>query len=162
MDSEPELQLLAEEKWSKEEGHKVESDWQFRYLHSQEILRFAQNDMLAKSQRLNLKKDFKWVAAGKKVESKYLKLFIRIGENNPPAGGPRVGIALSSKTFKKATERSRAKRLVSQAFQSTFHLLPSTINIVALPKAGVIDVKSGDVLQDLEAALKKELVILSD
>ena len=128
-------------------------------MHSQEILRFAQNDMLAKSQRLNLKKDFKWVAAGKKVESKYLKLFIRIGENNPPAGGPRVGIALSSKTFKKATERSRVKRLVSQAFQSTIYHLPSTINIVALPKSSILDVKSGDVLLDLEAILKDEKII---
>lgn len=115
--------------------------------------------MLPKSQRLNLKKDFKWVASGgKSIDTKFLKLFIRMGENS----SPRIGIALSSKTFKKAHERNRAKRLVAQAFQSTIYHLPSTINIVALPKAGVNSVKSGDVLLDLEEGLKKERVILSD
>ncbi len=112
--------------------------------------------MLPRSQRLNLKKDFKWVTAGGKVvDTKFLKLFIRIGENI----NPRIGIALSSKNFKKAHERNRAKRLVSQAFQSTIYHLPSTINIVALPKTGILGVKSGDVLMDLEEGLKSEKII---
>ncbi len=112
--------------------------------------------MLSKDKRLNLKKDFKWVAAGGKgIDTKFLKLFIRMGENT----NPRIGIALSSKAFKKATDRNRAKRLVSQAFQSTIYHLPSTINIVALPKRGVTSVKSGDVLLDLEAGLKKVKIL---
>ena len=78
-----------------------------------------------------------------------------MGENS----SPRIGIALSSKTFKKAADRNRAKRLVSQAFQSTIYQLPSTINIVALPKRGVTSVKSGDVLLDLEEKLKDEKII---
>lgn len=114
--------------------------------------------MLPKYQRLNLKKDFKWVASGKKLETKYLKLFIRMGDN-PPAGRPRIGIAVSSKTFKKATDRNRVKRLVSQAFQSTINLLPSTINIMALPKASILSVKSGDILLDLEQVLTSEKII---
>ena len=114
--------------------------------------------MLPKPQRLNLKKDFKWVASGKKLETKYLKLFVKFGENPKP----RIGIASSSKTFKKATDRNRARRLVSQAFQSTIHHLPSTINIVALPKTGVLSVKSEDILLDLEGVLRKELVIPSE
>ena len=111
--------------------------------------------MLPKSKRLNLKKDFKWVASGKKLETKYLKLFIKFGENT----SPRVGIATSSKSFKKATERNRARRLVSAAFESTIYHLPSTINIVALPKSSVLDVKSNDVLLDLEEKLKVEKII---
>lgn len=89
------------------------------------------------------------------VDTKFLKLFVRMGENN----SPRVGIALSAKTFKKASDRNRARRLVSQAFQSTIYHLPSTINIVALPKSGILGVKSGDVLLDLEERLKKEKII---
>ncbi|MBI3103475.1 ribonuclease P protein component [Candidatus Daviesbacteria bacterium] len=111
--------------------------------------------MLPKSQRLNLKTDFKWVASGKKIESRYLKLFIRWGENKTP----RVGIAVSSRIFKKATERNRVKRLVSQAVQSIIHDLPSTINIVALPKQSILNVKSGDVLLDVESKLKDEKII---
>lgn len=111
--------------------------------------------MLPKSKRLNLKKDFKWVAAGKKLETQYLKLFVRIGDNQ----GARVGIAVSAKVFPKATLRNRAKRLVSAAFESLYSSLPATINIVALPKAGVVKVKSGAILLDLEAVLKNAKII---
>lgn len=111
--------------------------------------------MLPKPQRLNLKKDFKWVAAGKKLETKYLKLFFKSGDNHLP----RLGIALSSKVFKKATDRNRARRLVSVAFESLYQYLPKDINIVALPKVGVSNVKSSDVLLDLEKVLKYEKII---
>lgn len=111
--------------------------------------------MLPKSQRLNLKKDFKWVAVGKKIESKFLTLFIKTGDNVTP----RIGIAVSGRSFKKAHERNRARRLVAQAFQSTVYRLPSTANIVALPKEGILSVKSNDVLLDLEQALKYEKII---
>lgn len=111
--------------------------------------------MLPLNKRLNLKKDFKWVASGKKIESKFLKLFFKTGEIQ----NPRIGIAVSAKVFKKATDRNRARRLASQAFQTTYYLLPPTINIVALPKAGIVSVKSADVLLDLEALLKNEKLI---
>ncbi len=114
--------------------------------------------MLPKSKRLNLKKDFKWVASGKKIDSQYAKLFIRIGDNI----NPRIGIAVSSGIFRKATERNRARRLISAALEPLYDKLSKSINIVALPKAGIDKVKSGDVLLDLEEVLKKECVILSD
>lgn len=111
--------------------------------------------MLPKSQRLNLKKDFKWVAVGKALETKYLKLFIKTGDNDKP----RIGIALSGKNFKKAVGRNRARRLVATAFQDLYSSLPNSINIVALPKLGVLSVKSSDVLLDLETVLKNAKII---
>lgn len=120
--------------------------------------------MLPKEKRLNLKKDFKWVAsgsprsaggAGKKVSTKYANLFLRVGDNQ----NPRVGIATSSSIFKKSSQRNKARRLLSAAFESLYNNLPDTINIVALPKIGILDVKSGDVLMDLEEALKKEKIL---
>lgn len=111
--------------------------------------------MLAKSRRLNLKKDFKWVASGSKIESQFLKLFFKPGDNVLP----KIGIATSKSVFKKAHERNRARRLIAQAFQATYYLIPNTINIVALPKAGILEVKSSDVLADLEKALKNEKLI---
>lgn len=115
----------------------------------------ARNLMLPKSQRLNLKTDFKWVVSGQKLETKYLKLFIKQGENKIT----RVGIATSSKSFKKATERNRARRLASSAIESVYDRLPKDVNIVALPKASVTGVKSSDVLLDLETVLKNEKII---
>ena len=114
--------------------------------------------MLPKRQRLNLKKDFKRVAEGAKLNTKYLKLFIKMGD--PLTGqGPKIGIAVSGESFKKAHERNRAKRLVAQAFQSTAYCLLPTANIVALPKEGILSVKSSDVVLDLEQALKHEKII---
>ncbi len=107
--------------------------------------------MLPKYQRLNLKKDFKWVASGRKLETQNLKLFVKLGENI----NPRIGIAVSSKNFKKAHERNRAKRLVYQAFQSIIRLLPPAINIIALPKTSVIGVKSSDLGKELESIYEK-------
>lgn len=106
--------------------------------------------MLPRAKRLNLKTDFKWVASGKKLETKYLKLFIKNGENNLA----RVGIAVSTKNFKKATARNRARRLASAAFETIYSQLPTDISIVALPKYPILEVKSQDVLADLEQALK--------
>jgi len=111
--------------------------------------------MLPKPQRLNLKKDFKWVVSGKKLETKYLKLFVRYGENTTA----KIGIALSSKSFKKAVDRNRARRLTSTAFQTLYSKLPTNVSIVVLPKAGVLSVKSDDLVLDLEGILEKESVI---
>ncbi len=111
--------------------------------------------MLSKPKRLNLKKDFKFVASGKRLNTKLLTLFVRVGDNK----WPRVGIALSAKHFKKASERNRAKRLVSFAFESIYVELPVNINIVALPKSSILIVKSKDVVLDLKEALKAQGLI---
>ena len=111
--------------------------------------------MLPKPARLNLKKDFKWVASGKPLDTKFAKLFFRMGENQTP----RIGIASSSKTFKKATDRNRARRLISAALQSIFYYLPSNINILALPKQAALSVKSGDILLELTEKLKDAKII---
>ncbi len=95
------------------------------------------------------------MAAGKKMDSKYLKLFVKFGENE----NAKLGIAVSSKTFNKATERNRARRLVSTAFEALYSLFPKDINILALPKAAISNVKSHDVLSDLESLLKNEKII---
>lgn len=120
------------------------------------LLRNTSNDvMLSKEKRLNLKYDFKWVAAGKSLDSKFAKLFFRMGENQTP----RVGIATSLKNFKKAHDRNKARRLVSAAFAVLYPTLTTTINIVALPKQAIIGVKSKDVLLDLQQRLKDEKII---
>lgn len=107
--------------------------------------------MLSKSKRLNLKKDFKWVASGKRVDGIYASVFIRMGQNNSPL----LGIAISSKHFKKAHERNRVRRIISSALEVLYSRLPANINIVVLPKSSIAHVKSEDVLLDLEEVVKK-------
>ena len=111
--------------------------------------------MLSKDSRLNLKIDFKRLITGKLINSKYAKLYIKLGDNNIP----KVGIATSSKIFKKAVERNRARRLISAAIEPLYEKFPSNINILALPKAGIISVKSGDILLNLEEVFKNDKII---
>lgn len=111
--------------------------------------------MLSKSKRLNLKTDFKSIITGKFIDSKYAKLYIKLGDNI----FPKIGISVSSKIFKKAHERNRARRLVAEAFHNTYYQLPATINILALPKVSILGVKSGDVLLNLEEALINDKII---
>ncbi len=104
--------------------------------------------MLPKPNRLNLKKDFKWVASGSKQELPSLKLFFRNGNNSLP----RIGIATSSKVFKEAVDRNRSRRLISKGFEDLIKELPSSINIVALPKSGILDKSSEEITKELESA----------
>ena len=106
--------------------------------------------MLPKSSRLNLKKDFKWAVSGKVVDTKFAKLYLKVGENE----SPKIGIATSSKTFKKASDRNRARRLISTALEIIYSELPTSICIVTLPKRSILGVKSGDVLIELTERLK--------
>lgn len=114
--------------------------------------------MLPKEKRLNLKKDFKWVASGKRLNHHHFSVFIKYGENE----FPKIGIATSKNYFKKATDRNRARRLLSKALESIYEALPHNINIIALPKSGVIDVKSEELLKELEKELKNKNLLIAE
>ncbi len=111
--------------------------------------------MLSKDKRLNLKKDFTWVAAGEKLGNQFLKLFVRFGSNLEP----RVGIATSKNTFKNATDRNRARRLVSKGFEQLYRQIVPGINIIVLPKEGVLKLSSEEVTSSLEELLTKNGLI---
>jgi ribonuclease P protein component len=102
--------------------------------------------MLPKSQRLNLSQDFKWVSSGQKVETRYFKIRIQYGQNL----FPKVGIALSSKVFKKAHERSQVKRLTSDLIKEIYHNLPKAMNLVIMPKSEVVATPAEKLLEDLK------------
>jgi ribonuclease P protein component len=111
--------------------------------------------MLPLKKRLNLKKDFKWVISGKFFDTQFAKIYIRLGDNVYP----KVGIAVSSKHFRKASDRNRARRLISRAMESLYEKLPGNINIVVLPKGTIADVKSGDVLLETEQKLREYKIL---
>lgn len=100
--------------------------------------------MLPKSQRLNLKQKFKWVAAGKSYTSKNFKLFYRFGEG----AEPKIGVSIASAQFKKATLRNKAKRICFNMAKKYYHLLHKGVNLVIMPKAQVLDLS--------EVGLEKE------
>lgn len=107
--------------------------------------------MLPKNKRINLRIEYKSVVSGAlRKEGRFLSLFLKTGEGDLP----RVGISLSGKTFKKAHERNRARRLVSSAVESLYALLPTNANIIITPKPEILSQKSDVVKEDLRQILK--------
>lgn len=106
--------------------------------------------MLAKSQRLNLKTSFRFVAAGRRLETDFYKLFYREGDNVQPL----VGISLSRSVSPHATDRNRARRLTATSIQQVYDLLPSHINIVIMPKKEVLSLTSEKLTDQLRNQLK--------
>lgn len=109
--------------------------------------------MPPKSNRLNLKKDFKWMVAGEKIDTKYATIYIRKGNNELP----KIAVALSSKHFRKAVDRNKVKRAFYRALSSIYNGLPRSVNIIALPKPLSLNVKSISLAAEL-----KSLKILDD
>lgn len=109
--------------------------------------------MLSKDKRLNLSTDFKWVSSGRVIQSTNFKIFYKPGENK----SAKVGIAVSSKNFPKAVLRNKAKRIMFNAFGKIYGNLPGNSNIIALPKPGIDNVKSDDLVLELTQALGKIL-----
>lgn len=102
--------------------------------------------MLPKKSRLNLTKSFKFVVAGKKVDTPHFRLAYKEGENEHPA----VGIAVSGKVFKKANLRNRARRLASSAIQSHYASLRKNLNLVIMPKATILQCKTERLIEELK------------
>lgn len=105
--------------------------------------------MLLKSQRLNLKKNFKRMATGKRLETTSFKIFSKTGENSQAL----IGIGLSSKNFRKANKRNRAKRLTSTAIQLLYPTLPTSLNLVIMPKSLVLDKSPESLVKELKDVL---------
>src|SRR4051812_32976814 len=106
--------------------------------------------MLPKSQRLNLRKDFKSIRSGKRAETSNLILFYKFGENQAAL----VGISMSSKVFKKAHDRNRARRLAATAVQATYPNLINSLNLVIMPKESILQAKIEDLEKELSEAIK--------
>lgn len=107
--------------------------------------------MLPKKNRLDLKKSYSYVAVGKRVEGANIKLFYRFSDST----WPLVGISTSAKMFKKAVDRNRARRLLSAAFENLYQKLPKSINIVALPKSGILKMGSSEAVKEVEELISK-------
>lgn len=105
--------------------------------------------MLAKSQRLNLKTSFRWVASGNSYTSKNFKLFYRSGENYQP----QIGVSIISAVFKKSTLRNQAKRVCFDMVQNYYTQLPKNLNLVIMPKAQVLNLPIEQLIQEFKDAI---------
>ncbi len=102
--------------------------------------------MLPKSKRLNLSRDFKFVAAGVKIATANFKVMYRFsGEERA-----LVGVALSKQNFKKAVERNRAKRIGFEVLGKIYPSLKDGLNLVIMPKAQIFSSNTEDLTEELK------------
>ncbi|MFA5932652.1 MAG: ribonuclease P protein component [Microgenomates group bacterium] len=107
--------------------------------------------MLPREKRLNLKTSFNFVIKGQKVENSLYKMFFRQAEENQP----KVGIALKKEYFKLAVDRNRARRLTSTALGVLYPNLKKKVNLILMPKQGVLEQSSEELTVFLEKELKR-------
>lgn len=105
--------------------------------------------MLSKDKRLNLKTSFNFVIKGQKTENSLYKMFFRFGD----LPQPKVGIALKKDYFKLAVDRNRARRLTSKAMEVIYPNLKEKVNLILMPKTGVLQSSS----KEIEIFLRNEL-----
>ncbi len=92
--------------------------------------------MLPKIHRLNLRLDFKLiVGTGVSRSTPTFRLSYLITEDLTP----KIGIALSGKTFKTAPLKHRAKRLTSKAIEELYPNLRPGLKLVIIPKQLILE-----------------------
>ncbi len=105
--------------------------------------------MLPKSQRLNLKTSFRWVASGSALNSQNFKFFYRLGDNE----NPLIGVSIASSNFKKSHDRNKAKRIMFDLAKQNYHQLHKNLNLVIMPRSQVLEIDSKVLAQEFQNAL---------
>ena len=67
-----------------------------------------------------------------------------------PDAGRRAGVIVSKRTFRRAVDRNRAKRLMREAFRLCRHRLAPGVDVILIARAGIAGKKCPDVMRDLE------------
>ena len=108
--------------------------------------------MLAKSQRLARDRDFKKIF--EQGESYYSKLLGVKAINNQRVLN-RYGIIISAKVSKKAVERNRLKRQISQILKRLDKSLASGFDLAVVVLPAMLEQEGKAVKNELEKVLKK-------
>jgi len=111
---------------------------------------------LAKHYRLTTSNEFKRVfQKGKAFREKGIFLKIRTGE----AETSRIGIIVSKKVAKKATERNRIRRLLAEAIRKNLNEIKTGRDIVVVALPGFKEKKTQDVEKIVHYLFKKAALL---
>jgi len=67
-----------------------------------------------------------------------------------PDAGRRAGVIVSKRSFRRAVDRNRAKRLMREAFRLSRHQLTPGVDVILIARAGAAGKTCQDVMRDFE------------
>jgi len=67
-----------------------------------------------------------------------------------PDAGRRAGVIVSKRTFRRAVDRNRAKRLMREAFRLSRHQVEPGVDMILIARSGIAGKKTQDVIRDFE------------
>jgi len=82
---------------------------------------------------------------GRHVAGRYMVLWLRSGEG----ADLRLGVVVSKRSLRRAVARSRAKRLLREAYRLNRHRLRGDVDVVLVARQAIAGVKRQDVEKDL-------------
>jgi ribonuclease P protein component len=107
---------------------------------------------LPRALRLTRAEDFQDAFARKRAfRGRLLVLYVRAA----PDAARRLGVAAGKRTFRRAVDRARAKRLLREAFRLNRVRFRAQADVLLLARRAILDVKRGDVEEDLLNVAKR-------
>jgi ribonuclease P protein component len=104
--------------------------------------------------RLDSSKYARIFALKRSVYGRTLVMWVTRGTD----AGRRAGVVVSKRTFRRAVDRNRAKRLLREAFRLSRHRLAPDVDVILIARAGIAGKHCQDVMRDLEAAYTRAKV----
>lgn len=88
---------------------------------------------------------------GRSYPGRFLVLWLRSGED----ASLRLGVVASKRTFRRAVDRARAKRLLREAFRLNRDRLDGAYDVVLVARRRILEVKCPAVERDLLVVAKR-------
>ena len=76
-----------------------------------------------------------------------------------PDADRRVGVVVSKRTFRRAVDRNRAKRLLREAFRLTRPKLKEGVSVILVARANIAEKSCQDVMRDLRKTCRRAKIL---
>lgn len=112
--------------------------------------------VLSKKFSLSKKKDFEAVyKKGKRTHGEFVTVITSKNEINIS----RFGVIVSNKVSKKATERNKIRRRISEIIRQNLGLLKKGLDVIIIAKIQILDKKYEDIESEILKLFKKQKIL---
>ena len=101
--------------------------------------------------RLDSSKYARIFALKRSVYGRTLVMWVTRGTD----AGRRAGVVVSKRTFRRAVDRNRAKRLLREAFRLSRHRIAPEAAVILVARAGIAGRSCQEVMQDFERVCRR-------